>query len=212
MRQSHDDNAVRRGIRPVWLLPTFLALLASLGCALWPVAETAAETPAGKHQDLLIGYNLLADILSDESQLRALGLFKKLTLRGPVDEVDEILTTLDKASKRRALELKRLRRLEPDVSDEPATESPIADAITAIARERGTQELMDRGGAFDIRFVLLQAQATRMVAAIATATSRLDPNRERKEWLKSLAAEYEGYRNDVIEIAQKYVAGKGDAQ
>jgi hypothetical protein len=212
LRQSHDDNAVRRGIRPGWLLLAFLALLASVGCALWPVAETTAETPAGKHQDLLIGYNLLADILSDESQLGALGLFKRLTLRGPVDEVNEIMKTLDKASKRRASELKTLRQLEPDLSDKPATESPIAEAITAIAKERGTQEVMDRGGAFDIRFVLLQAQATRMVAAIATAISHLDPNRERREWLKSLSAEYEGYRNDVIEIAQKYVAGKGDAQ
>ena len=67
--------------------------------------------------------------------------------------------------------------------------------------------MLSRNGGFDVRFVLLQAQATRMVAAMATATARFDPNSERKKWLKSLANEYEGYRSDLIE----YLSVRADA-
>jgi hypothetical protein len=58
--------------------------------------------------------------------------------------------------------------------------------------------MLSRKGGFDVRFVLVQAQATRMVAAMAKAIVRFDPNPERKAWLKELAAEYEGYRGDLI--------------
>ena len=35
-----------------------------------------------RHQDLLTGYHLLADVLSDESRIRYLVVLKKVTLRG----------------------------------------------------------------------------------------------------------------------------------
>jgi hypothetical protein len=189
------------------LIGAVLLMLAGC-CGRQPAAESTAESNARTQQDLLIGYGLLADALSDESRLSTLDLFKTLTFNAPNDAMSTMMKNLSEASKRRAGELPKLRHLKPDVSDNPATESPIGDAITAVAKEFGKSEMMSRNGGFDVRFVLLQAQATRMVTAMATATARFDPNPKRKAWLKSLAAEYEGYRNDII----KYLGGKQDAQ
>ena len=208
---THKDHTFC-GLRPVWVVTVFLVLLAPVGCDLRPAAGTTPSPPAYPREDLLIGYDLLAGTLADESRLGTLDLFKKLTLRGPVEEIDKIMKSLSEASKRRAAALKKLRHLEPDVSAKPTAISPIGDAIAAVAKESGTYEMTNRSGGFDIRFVLLQAQATRMVAAIATATARFDPNLERKAWLESLAVEYEVFRRDMIKVAEKYVAGKGDAQ
>ncbi|MBK7977567.1 MAG: hypothetical protein IPK07_31370 [Deltaproteobacteria bacterium] len=180
------------------------ALLALSSCAQPPAETRSPRSTAPAHQDLLVGYDLLADTLADESHLGTLDLFKTLTLNAPNDAVAKLMHTLSDASKRRASELERLRHLAPDVSDEPTTPSPIGDAITDVAKEFGKSEMLSRSGGFDVRFVLLQAQATRMVAAMATATARFDPNAERKAWLKSLANEFEGYRRDLIRYIEPH--------
>jgi hypothetical protein len=196
-----------------WKSPRTLGLrigaviLALVGCDRRPADEATPELTEPVRQDLLIGYVLLADTLSDESRLGTLDLFKTLTLNAPNGAIAKMMQTLSEASTRRASELSGLRHLAPDVSDKPTTPSPLGDAITAVAKEFGKSEMLSRSGGFDVRFVLLQAQATRMVAAIATATARFDPNPERKAWLKSLATEYEGYRGDLI----KYLGVRGDA-
>jgi len=182
-------------------------LLALVGCDGPPAEEARHKSTAPVREDLLIGYGLLADTLSDESRLGTLDFFKTLTLDAPNDAIAKMMQTLSDASTRRADELSKLRHLAPDVSDKPTESSPIGDAITAVAKEFGKSEMLSRNGGFDVRFVLLQAQATRMVAAMATATARFDPNPERKKWLKSLANEYEGYRSDLI----KYLSVRADA-
>ncbi len=190
---------------------TACALLAGAGC---DRLQSSAPKPASSsaHEDLLMGYSLLADTLADESHLRALKILKKLTFQGPVEEVGKAMDTLAKASKTRNKELKDLRRLAPDVTGEPATHSPIGDAIQAVAKDVGTQEMLDRHGAFNLRFMILQTQATRMVAAMATAIAEHEPNAERKKWLGEVATEYEGYRNQILDVIMKYIEGKGAEQ
>jgi hypothetical protein len=174
------------------------ALLASASCARGPAPVATGGLSASRHQDLLVGYGLLANTLSDESDLGKLELFKKVTLNSANDAIAQLMTTLSDASKRRAAELSKLRHLSPDVTDKPAEDSAIGDAINDVAKEFGKIEMLSRTGGFDVRFVLVQAQATRMVAAMATATVRFEPNPKRKAWLKSVAHEYEGYRGDLI--------------
>lgn len=128
-----------------------------------------------------------------------------------MEEVTEAMNAIGKASKRRGKELEELRKLTPDVTGKPANRSPIGDAITAVAKDAGKEEMLG-DSAFDLRFMLLQAQATRMVSAMASAIAQYEPNAERKKWLGEVAREYEGYRNDVIEDIRKYILGKGEAQ
>ena len=187
------------------------ALLAGAGCDRLKTSEPVPPSTSA-HEDLLMGYQLLADTLSDESHLRALKLLKKLTFQGPVEEVGKAMDALAKASKRRKNELKELRKLAPDVTGKPATHSPVGDAIQAVAKDAGTGEMLDRHGAFNLRFMILQTQATRMVAAMALAIAEYEPNAERRKWLNAVAAEYEGYRDQIIDAILKYIEGKGAAQ
>jgi hypothetical protein len=182
-------------------------LLALVGCDRRPAEDAIPKSTTPVREDLLIGYGLLADTLSDESHLRTLDLFKKLTLNASNDAIAKMMQTLSEASTLRADELSKLRHLAPDVSDNPTQPSPIGDAITDVAKEFGKSEMLSRSGGFDVRFVLLQAQATRMVAAMATAIARFEPNPQRKKWLKSIANEYEGYRGDLI----KYLSVGADS-
>jgi hypothetical protein len=181
-----------------------LLLWACAGCARPAPPVATGGLSAERHQDLLIGYGLLADTLSDESRLGTLDVFKTLMLDAPNDEVSKLMKTLSDASEKRAAQLAKLREQAPKVSQKPAEDSAIGDAINDIAKDLGKSEMLSRKGGFDIRFVLVQAQATRMVAAMAKATARFDPNPERKVWLKELAVEYEGYRGDLI----KYLGGQ----
>jgi hypothetical protein len=179
-----------------------------VGCHPQPAAQSTTPLSARTHEDLLIGYTLLADTLKDESRLGTLDFFKTITLNAPNDAIAKLMKTLSDASKRRAGELPRLRHLLPNVAGKPTQESPIGDAITAVAKDIGKSEMLSRNGGFDVRFVLVQAQATRMVAAMAMATARFDPNEERKAWLKQLASEYEGYRGDLIRYLGGHEADK----
>ena len=195
----------------VSLLAVCLALPLLFGC------ESAAPEPClqsedDRHEDLLVGFNLLADTLADESKLGLLNFFKKITFRGSVEEVDELISTISAASGERAGELEKLRKLEPVVTGRPERSSAIGDAITTLAKDVGADEMLDHDESFDIRFLLLQAQATRMVAVIAAAVSEFDTNQERKDWLMIVAKQYEDYRHDIIDVVTAYMSGEGSDQ
>jgi hypothetical protein len=197
--------------RNVSILVVSLVLPLLFGCepaAPAPCLQSADE----RHQELLVGINLLADTLADESKLNLLNFFKKITFRGSVEEVDELISALSAASGERAGELEKLRKLEPVVTGRPERSSAIGDAITTLAKDVGADEMLERDGSFGIRFLLLQAQATRMIAVIAAAVSEFDTNRERKDWLMTVAKQYEDYRHDIIDVVTVYMSGEGMAQ
>jgi predicted O-methyltransferase YrrM len=116
---------------------------------------------------------------------------------------------LSRTSKQRLEELEELRVLSPDVSAEPDPTHEIGRLITSHATTAGRGEMVEIGGSFGVRFVFLQAQATRMVYAIATAGAEIEPNQQRAQWLTTLAAEYEGYRDELVVIIEKYILQQG---
>ncbi len=160
-----------------------------------------AETETRTQENLEVGYSLLESSLRDESQLKWLLLMRKLTLNKPPAEIASIMERISETSKRRAAEISKLRRLKPDVSREPDP-SPVGDAIQASAKAVGMHEMVFPDGAFNIRFLFLQAQATRMIAVIAVETAGLDPNEERSKWLRKLAKEFEGLRDELVKSVE----------
>ncbi len=211
LRSGRDHSRLRA------LFFTLLILLAGglPGCALVDGGfrgDRSVKEPASPDQGLLTAYVLLANTLSEESKLGALGFLKTITFHRPVPEVDEIMDRLSDISSDRLDELETLRSLSPDVSMGPKYMDPIGEAITSNATDAGMDEMLDFGGSFGIRFVFLQAQATRMVGAIAMAAAEIEPNQRRKKWLTDLAKEYESLRNELVVIVEQYIMQEGDAQ
>lgn len=185
----------------------FVVVLAAAGCD--RLQGSQSEEPPVTHVDLLIGHNLLQQTLSGEGGLGMLRVFKKLTGGGVDEDVQTLMKALGKVSKKRAGELEKLRKLEPDVSGR-APPSPIGDAIQAAATEAGKHEMLHPDGTFSVRFLFLQAQATRMVSVIAAQTAKIEPSAERRKWLEALAQEYEGYHSDVVTVVGKHSRFRGD--
>ncbi len=177
-------------------------LVAVFGVAFSGVANLGgsgvAHASKKSHDDLLTTYTLLGAALSDETKLKWLLLVRKITLNKPPAEITKLMEKISAVSKKRAAELEELRKLKPSVEGTPDP-SPIGDAIQASAKDMGTHEMIFPDGGFNIRFLFLQAQATRMIAVIADEAAKIDENPKRQEWLKNLATEYEDLRNQLVE-------------
>ena len=183
----------------------FFGLALFLGVSLFSGGSVAAESDGTlSEQDrrsLEIAFSLLANSLGAEAELKWLAIFKKLTLQGPAEQVEAIMKQIQEASDSRAKEFKTLRKLAPAVTRKPPP-SPMGDAIEAAAQEAGTQELIFASGVFNIRFLFLQAQATRMISVVAEQAAKVDPNEERSRWLREVSSQFENFRDDLVEIAK----------
>ena len=60
-------------------------------------------------------------------------------------------------------------------------------------------------GQFGMRFMFLQAQATRMISVIAAQAAEIDPNAKRKKWAQAVSEEYARYREDLVKAVEKCV-------
>lgn len=194
---------------------SLILTFAVTGCPASDKEPTPNPKPAASavvNQGLLTAYVLLEDTLSQEAKLGALGFLKRITFSRPVPEIDEIMNRLSDISKARLGELEELRQIAPDVSADPTHLDPIGEAITSNATQAGMDEMLDREGSFGIRFVLLQAQATRMVSAISMAAAEIETNARRKRWLTNLAEEFESIRDELVVVVEKYILQEGAAQ
>lgn len=173
-------------------------LLLCLLSAQTTIAETSDEAAPETSNDLLVGYSLLDTTLSGESMLKWLLTVREVTFQSPAKATEGLLTRISKASAIRSKELQRLRTLAPQATRKPPP-SPIGDAIQDAASEAGEHEMLFPDGAFDIRFLFLQAQATRMVSVMAAQVAKVDPNPERKAWLNEVSSQYEKFRNELVD-------------
>ena len=162
-----------------------------------PMSTTRAETNPELTEQLRIGYSLLQSTLSAESHLKYLGWLREVEFQSPSPEVEKLLKAISEVSVKRAAELPDLRRLSPVATGKPPP-SPIGDAIQAAAQSAGTREMLFPDGQFAMRFVFLQAQATRMATVIAQQTAKLDPNPRRSAWLTEVAKEFEDLRERLV--------------
>jgi len=185
--------ARRPGHAAIWLGALLLCLLAPQIATAQPATSASAERDA----NLLVGYSLLDSTLSGEGMLKWLLLARKVTFQSPAKATQDLLTQISEASAARSKQLEKLRKLDPPATGTPPP-SPIGDAIQTAATEAGTHEMLFPDGAFDIRFLFLQAQATRMASVIAAQTAKIDPNPERKAWLKEVSEQYEGFRDELV--------------
>ncbi|OEU23033.1 hypothetical protein FRACYDRAFT_233200 [Fragilariopsis cylindrus CCMP1102] len=175
------------------------------------------EQKLQEYKETLIGYKILHHTLEKESQLKYLHWLRYVTFRGPEDETKEIMTTIYNTSKKRMIELERLWKIpyDPIIQIENTPISLIGDSIQADVEYSSTIEMLSISISmpsssssssttkspwkiWDIRFFLIQAQATRMVSGVATSIRKFERNDERRKWLIELAEEYENIREDLV--------------
>jgi len=175
------------------------------------------EKEQQQHKDLLIGYKILYHTLEKESQLKYLHLLREATFRRSEEELTGIMKTIYGTSKKRTNELEKLWKFphEPIIQIKDTPKSQIGDSIQSDVERTSTMEMISLSlpsrstklnkqlwSTWDIRFILIQAQATRMVSAVATSIRKFEPNEERKKWLTELAEEYEMIRENLINYLQ----------
>lgn len=186
--------------------------------------ETNDDNDDIMHKELLIGYKILHHTLYKESQLKYLHWLRGVTFRGPKGSLKTIMTDIYETSQKRVHELdRRLFKEQPAIRIREAPVSAIGDSIQNDVEASSTAELVPLRSLFTssksssalslsewgIRFLLIQAQATRMVVGLSTSLRKLEQNTARKEWLTKLAAEYEAIREDLVECLAFHLGGGG---
>lgn len=202
MRKARSGLCVDQlDLRRLLSLAGTLLIAALLSQMVVPGAQAAPQLSKSDTQSLEVAFGILEDTFSGEAELKWLLMFKKLTLAGPAKQVEILMKKMQTASSERGAELKKLRKLEPKVTSDPPP-SPMGDAIQSAAQEAGTEELIFAQGVFNIRFLFLQAQATRMISVVAAEAAKVDPNAERQEWLNEVATQFQEYRDEIVELAK----------
>ena len=130
----------------------------------------------------------------------------------PVDEVTRPAKISATGTDRRG-QLRQLRKLSPAVSAKckQQGDDPFGEAIGNAVTYSVFGDLIDRSADFDLNWVLLQITTTRMISATARAMVGFEVSKERKRWLKEVAKEYSGIRNELKEVIKLYIRGEGSA-
>ncbi len=161
------------------------------GCAAIPEQATpvAAREPAGSWIDLLTGYELMRSTLDDEAQLDKLGTLKRVALDKPPDKVLSIMAQISKAAGNTLEELDRYSALKPAIEQLPEKDG-FGTELQKAMKEDSTKQLLERSPQFPKRLLISQAQALRLMVVLPKTIARLDPNKERQEWLQRVSSDY----------------------
>jgi hypothetical protein len=179
------------GIALGWLVPHL---------APRPPTEPAATEPADasrEHQDLLVAYNLLTTTLEYESKLDRLGFFKTITLDRPPKTIRAIMKQVSDAADNTLQQLDRYRELSPRIMKLPKQHG-FGDTLQDALKKDIKSSLMDRSPTFSRRLILSQAQALGMLAVLTNEIEKVDPNPDRKVWLRRVS-------NDFVKMYDAYV-------
>jgi hypothetical protein len=147
------------------------------------------RAPAQLRNDLLTGYGLMRSTLEDEAAVEKLGLFKRVTLDAPPERVLSIMAQVSKAAANTLEELGRYRALEPAIERLPETDGFGTDLQEAM-KEDSTKLLLERSPKFSKRLIISQAQALRMIIVLSKEIAKIDPNKERQQWLLRVSSDY----------------------
>ena len=161
-------------------------------------ARPAVSAGDAGDQDRQIGYHLLLTTLEDESQLDMLLLAKAVTFAWPAEPVRAMIRDISEA----AFEAKRA--LSDTANDTPPLPSAplernFGDLLRASIKTWSRAQLLARSGQFPERFLVIQAQATGMLRAVAGELSMLEPNAERAKLLRDMSRRFGRLNQAIVE-------------
>lgn len=172
-----------------------VALLGSgvaLGLSLAPCTVPDDTRPAAApppRSDLVIGYDLLERTLEDEANLGKLGFFKTITLDRPPESIRELMTKVADTAAETLDQLERQRKAAPPIA-KMEKQGGIGDRLQDAIKEQTKSDLLERSPRFSARLLLSQGQALGMLTALTGELEKIDPNKERREWLHHLSGQF----------------------
>jgi len=164
------------------------------------------------HNELLLGYDLLTDIFSAQSRLWLVPILRKLARGTPlvIESTDLIhkLVTSGKHHKKQLLSKKNgLRNLQPNVSRHFIDTNPnkLTDEMGKNIAWNVMSDLTTRGYEFDFHFALVHMASFRIIHSVSLALLEFETNVKRRDWLKSVAEEYNELRIDLRNTIMEYI-------
>jgi hypothetical protein len=167
-----------------------------------PDSPAAAVPEQAQARDA--GYSVLRKLLGDEQHLRVLRLAKMVvSLRAISGPTRKLIDDITDAAAGDSDRLDRVAALEPRIRFDASCSTLLDRAMLDPMRLATAKELvMAPGDEFEIRLVVSQVQALRMISQLVGELGDLDPNAQRQAWLGELSARYEAlYKRAVSRLS-----------
>lgn len=177
---------------------TSLIAVAFLGSGValgWALATCTGPDDAGpavaspSRSDLVVGYDLLERTLEDEANLDKLGFLKTITFDRPPESIRELMTEVADIAAETLDQLERHRKAAPPIA-KMEKQGGIGDRLQDAIKEQTKSDLLERSPRFSARLLLSQGQALGMLTALTGELEKIDPNKERREWLHDLSGRF----------------------
>ena len=175
-------------------------------------AAASKELSDTDHNELLMGYDLLTDIFTAQSQLWLVPILRKLARGTPlVIEISDLIHKLVKSGnyhKKQLLSKKNgLRNLQPNVSRHFIDTNPnkLMDEMGKNIVWNIMSDLSTRGEEFNLHFALVHMASFRIVHSVAIGLLEFEPNEQRRDWLKNVAGEYNELRLGLKDTIVEYI-------
>ena len=201
-----------------------------------PLSISTATTAADKNDDgntqpltmllssdsrneLLMGYDLLSNIFTAQSNLWLVPILRKLSPGATplVSETTDLIQTLVKSGSKHKKELatnilikngKGIRYLSPNVAQhykDPNPPNKMFNAIGKYVAWNIMQDLTSRGDEFDLHFALVHMASFRVVYSVALGLLEFETNNVRRVWLQDVADEYSMLRMKLRDSIMEYI-------
>jgi len=174
--------------------------------------STSKVLSENDHNELLLGYDLLTDIFTAQSRLWLVPILRKLARGTPlvIESTDLIhkLVISGKHHKKQLLSKKNgLRNLQPNVSRHFIDTNPnkLTDEMGKNIAWNIMSDLTTRGDEFDFHFALVHMASFRIIHSVSLALLEFETNVKRRDWLKSVAEEYNDLRIELRNTIMEYI-------
>ena len=175
-------------------------------------ASASKELSDTDHNELLMGYGLLTDIFTAQSQLWLVPILRKLARGTPlVIEISDLIHKLVKSGKYHKKQLlskkNGLRNLQPNVSRHFIDTNPnkLIDEMGKNIVWNIMSDLSTRGEEFNLHFALVHMASFRIIIGISIGLLEFEPNEQRRDWLKNVAGEYNELRLGLKDTIVEYI-------
>jgi hypothetical protein len=160
---------------------SILLFLAAAGCATGASGQAKEATPLRQRNE---GYSLLYKLMSDESDVDKLFIFKNA--EEPIASVIKDIAVFSRSTKDRMDEFKKAdAQMDYDVGDLPVVEQKVRDLIARLDEKN---LLFSTGKEFSAYLVFTQLQAMDYGSKLSKALEDHEDNPDRKKFLEDVSA------------------------